>query len=242
MGDYEQVLTPEDDGFLCPTCSVKRTRSTQRSLRPEHMRMLLTADRGIESQIGPLLRSESTVRICRTCKTQADQALAAAMTTYKTPSFETTDCKRKSPVVLQAALRVKSYPNPVDLFKAILKGKHELDITILGKQPLFLVGSVVEVSRRMQPYVNEEGGIAHVTRVAEDTSDGGLGFLYDVTYVLRNRQEKELPESFLCESSEMLPKKRRVSVDSSALSIEGTCHYRGLYCVRLGYTAPSHLV
>lgn len=113
MGDYEQVLTPEDDGFLCPTCSVKRTRSTQRSLRPEHMRMLLTADRGIESQIGPLLRSESTVRICRTCKTQADQALAAAMTTYKTPSFETTDCKRKSPVVLQAALRVKSYPNPV---------------------------------------------------------------------------------------------------------------------------------
>lgn len=130
----------------------------------------------------------------------------------------------------------------VDLFKAIVVGKHELDITILGKQPLFLVGSVVEVSRRMQPYVNEEGGTAHVTRVEEDTSDGGLGFLYDVTYVLRNRQEKELPESFLCESSEMLPKKRRVSVDSSALSIEGTCHYRGLYCVRLGYTAPSHLV
>ena len=111
------------------------------------------------------------------------------------------------------------------MFKAVVAGRHELNITVLGKQPRFLVGSVVEVSRRTQPYVNEEGGTAHVTRVEQDMSDGGLGFLYDVTYVLQKRQEKGLPESFLRESSDMSSKKRRISVDASALSIEGTCHF-----------------
>ena len=38
----------------------------------------------------------------------------------------------------------------MELFRAVASGGQDLDITLLGKQPRFLVGSVVEVSRRKQ--------------------------------------------------------------------------------------------
>ena len=58
----------------------------------------------------------------------------------------------------------------MELFRAVASGGQDLDITLLGKQPRFLVGSVVEVSRRKQAGVNKdkEGGAATVALVRGD--------------------------------------------------------------------------
>ena len=105
----------EDDTFLCPICGGEKCNNgaTRRALRPEYMRVLLAGDRHIQPQIGPLLGSNSTVRICRTCKDHADRALVAAVAKYNTPSFQTTGCTGKTPVALQEVCRVRKYLTPV---------------------------------------------------------------------------------------------------------------------------------
>ena len=116
MSNPKQALgKSEDDPFLCPICGGEKCNNgaTRRALRPEHMRVLLAGDRHIQSQIGPLLVSDSTVRICRTCKDHADRALVAAVAKYNTPSFQTTAGARKTPVVFHEVFRVRRYPTPV---------------------------------------------------------------------------------------------------------------------------------
>jgi hypothetical protein len=115
MSNPKQALgKSEDDTFLCPICGVKKSNAARRAaLRPEHMRVLLAVDRHILSQIGPLLGSNSTVPICRTCKVYADKALVAAVAKHNTPSFQTTAVAGKTPVVFHGVFRVKRYPTPV---------------------------------------------------------------------------------------------------------------------------------
>ena len=63
------------------------------------------------------------------------------------------------------------------MFIAVASGNLDLDTNLLGNQPRFLVGALVEVSRRKQEGVNEEDGAAKVERVRGDAFGG---FLYDV--------------------------------------------------------------
>ena len=57
----------------------------------------------------------------------------------------------------------------------------------------FTVGSYVEVARRKQPGVNEEGGVAEII---EAYSRRGL-FLFKVRYVIDNREESDVDDSIL---------------------------------------------
>ena len=107
------------------------------------------------------------------------------------------------------------------MFDAVASGNLDLDITLLGNQPRFLVGALVEVSRRKQEGVNEEGGAAKVERVRGDASGG---FLYDVRYIIRAASECGLPESFLSKSIDLSAKKRRASLEAGCHSIEGSSH------------------
>ena len=57
----------------------------------------------------------------------------------------------------------------------------------------FKVGNIVEVARRKQPGVNEEGGVAEIMEV---NSRRGQVY-YRVRYVLDKREENELDDSIL---------------------------------------------
>jgi hypothetical protein len=73
-----------------------------------------------------------------------------------------------------------------------------LDVSNLNLTPepglsSFKVGNVVEVARRKQPGVNEEGGVAEIMEV--NSRRGQV--LYRVRYVLDKREENELDDSIL---------------------------------------------
>ena len=146
MSNPKQALgKSEDDTFLCPICGVKKCNNgaTRRALRSEHMRVLLAGDRHIQSQIGTLLGSNSTVRICRTCKNHADRALVAAVAKYNTPSFQTTAGSRKTPVALQEVFRVKIYPTPVCYIDVITPEC----LLLFAYMPLFLLDGSFQCRR-----------------------------------------------------------------------------------------------
>ena len=66
----------------------------------------------------------------------------------------------------------------------------------LSPEPIvssFKVGNVVEVARRKQPGVNEEGGVAEIMEVNSRRGN----FFYRVRYVLDNREENELDDSIM---------------------------------------------
>ena len=109
----------------------------------------------------------------------------------------------------------------MELFRAVASGGQDLDITLLGKQPRFLVGSVVEVSRRKQAGVNKEGGAATVALVRGDPVSG---YVYDINYILTSSCEGSLPESFLSDPNDLTEKKRRCSLEAGGSSIEGASH------------------
>ena len=72
-----------------------------------------------------------------------------------------------------------------------------LDVSNLNLTPepfvsSFKVGNVVEVARRKQPGVNEEGGVAEIMEV-----NSRRQVLYRVRYVLDKREENELDDSIL---------------------------------------------
>jgi len=58
---------------------------------------------------------------------------------------------------------------------------------------LFIVGSHVEVDRRKQPGINEEGGVAEVTEVYSRRGQT----LYKVRYVLDNREERDVDDTIM---------------------------------------------
>jgi hypothetical protein len=57
----------------------------------------------------------------------------------------------------------------------------------------FVIGNHVQVSRRKQPGVNEEGGVAEITEVYLRRGQ----VRYTVRYVLDNREENDLDDSIM---------------------------------------------
>lgn len=102
----------------------------------------------------------------------------------------------------------------MSLLQKIISRAQKLDISVLGPAPLFALGMNVEVSRRKQANINQEGGAARVTAVRYDEE---CGYSYDVRYVLRHATENGLLESFL-KPVDSTPQKRRCALDAGAVS------------------------
>lgn len=111
----------EDDTvkfYKCPLCGVEKPNNKDHRgvLRPEHLRMLLTGDPAVKSQIESVLSSNSCVRICLSCQKHAGKALTVAQSDHPfIPGFRDTSSKGRRPTEFSTVFRIKYHDNPVCL-------------------------------------------------------------------------------------------------------------------------------
>lgn len=158
-------------------------------------------------------------RVCNACRNLGAAALKVAIENHpQCQSFTTKKCPSRGSEKNQPKIKLCSGANTlvflfaspiqinplmcptfskVDILQGVANRTVRLDIANLQSpekiSSSFTVGNYVEVERRKQAGVNEEGGVAEIM---EAYSRRGLS-LYKVRYVIDNREESDVDDSIL---------------------------------------------
>ena len=159
-------------------------------------------------------------RICAGCSVVVQQTITLlCATSSSSKEFLTSVMKTKTlrPAAkkLHTPLTFQRQPL-VALFKSINTGERTVHLPSPPRENAFAVGDSVNLPRRKQANVNEDGGVAEVVDFRSTQSKGKRVYLYSVKHVLDHRVEIDLPESLLEPYSYADPPMKRRSVDTEA--------------------------
>lgn len=217
---------------LCPLCGVKKEISHTANRRAVVIAIQADSDTAPLFERHEVNTLDDSFRICKPCSVVALQAISfvrAANISWKDylDSMMQRKTTKHPAKILPSAIKSQGQPL-IALFKSIASGQHTLSLSLPSDaatpaarpENLFTVGDLVNLPRRKQANVNEDGGVAVVLSFRCGQVKGKRSFFYSVKHTVGSRRvENDLAESLLAHYSYNTSKKRR-SVDAEAKAIE----------------------
>ena len=205
---------------LCPLCGVSKEINKTANHRAVVIARHADPDTAPMFERHQISSVNDSFRICAACSFVVHQAITLlCATSVSSKEFLSSVMKTKTlrPTAKKLLTPLTFQRQPlIALFKSINTGERTVHFPAAPRESLFAVGDSVNLPRRKQANVNEEGGVAEVVDFRSTQSEGKRVFIYSVKYLLDHRIENDLPESLLEPYSYADPPMKRRSEDAEA--------------------------